>query len=340
MMATPLTPARLLSALLAEGVFVVERPGWRTHNRNAKGSWRTVDGLIFQDTYTLGTVASLSHYENGDAARLGPLCHGVIDKDGTVYLVGNGRANHVRLGDREVLKAVRAGRPVPLARNADVDGNAHFYGFACVNIGDGEDPWPCAQLAALARVAVAMCRAHCWPATSVLGHAEWEPDVSGPSGFAMNDLRRYVAARLKGRPVRDPFWSGTSPRALREGVHARPDTIRQARTPTNPQLAPARVQAARSGSYARKAATSYEPPLFPDGLMPNHRSPGVRLLQRALIDGGWLDRYLKPSDHYGRQIQEAVSAFNHHHNLAADGDHDPVIRPRGWVLLHRLTYSE
>ena len=30
-----------------------------------------------------------------------------------------------------------------------VDGKARFYGFECVNRGDGKDPWPAAQLDAM-----------------------------------------------------------------------------------------------------------------------------------------------------------------------------------------------
>ena len=38
-MATPLTADRIISALKAEGVKVVEYRSWRTHNRNSKGAW-------------------------------------------------------------------------------------------------------------------------------------------------------------------------------------------------------------------------------------------------------------------------------------------------------------
>lgn len=38
-MATPLSAAKLLAALRAEGVQGVEVGDWRTHNRNHKGPW-------------------------------------------------------------------------------------------------------------------------------------------------------------------------------------------------------------------------------------------------------------------------------------------------------------
>lgn len=38
-MATPLSADKVLSALKAEGVKVVEYKSWRTHNRNNAGAW-------------------------------------------------------------------------------------------------------------------------------------------------------------------------------------------------------------------------------------------------------------------------------------------------------------
>lgn len=79
---------------------------------------------------------------DGHPALPGPLCHGVITKDGTVHLVGHGRANHAGLGDDDVLRAVIAEKGLPPDNQANTDGNRHFYGFECENLGDGEDPWP------------------------------------------------------------------------------------------------------------------------------------------------------------------------------------------------------
>ncbi len=110
---------------------------------------------------------------DGYAALPGPLCHGVIDKDGTVHLVGNGRANHAGSGDSAVLAAVVSESALPRPTRNDADGNTRFYGFECVNLGDGSDPWPDAQLAAIERASAAICRAHGWSSASVIGHKEW-----------------------------------------------------------------------------------------------------------------------------------------------------------------------
>ncbi|MFD1658875.1 peptidoglycan-binding protein [Streptomyces caeni] len=214
-MANPLSADALVSALRAEGVAVVEHDGWRTHNRNLKGPWGPVNGVIIHHTVSSGTTASVSLCYSGHAELPGPLCHGVIAKDGTVHLVGNGRANHAGGGDPSVLQAVITETygdrpPAPHQHEGSagaVDGNARFYGFECVNLGDGHDPWPAEQLDAIERVAAALCRAHGWGAKSVIGHLEWSDWKSDPRGFSMTGMRRRVQARLStgaGRPVPPP----------------------------------------------------------------------------------------------------------------------------------------
>ncbi|MEV5850150.1 peptidoglycan-binding protein [Streptomyces sp. NPDC051985] len=196
-MATPLSADALLSALRAEGVTVVEHDGWRTHNRAGHGAWGPVNGVIIHHTVTSGTTTSVSMCFNGRSDLPGPLCHGVIAKDGTVHLVGNGRANHAGSGDGDVLAAVAAeSATLPAPDQNNTDGNVHFYGFECVNLGDGKDPWPDVQLDAMVRASAALCRAHGWSARSVIGHKEWTNTKIDPKGFAMADFRSRVAARL------------------------------------------------------------------------------------------------------------------------------------------------
>ncbi|WP_405963507.1 peptidoglycan-binding protein [Streptomyces sp. NBC_00723] len=207
-MANPLSADALVSALRAEGVTVVEHSGWRTNNRNHKGSWGPVNGVIVHHTVTSGTSNSVSLCFDGHSALPGPLCHGVIAKDGTVHLVGNGRANHAGSGDGDVLKAVIAEQALPAPNGNDTDGNVHFYGFECVNLGDGKDPWPAVQLEAMVRASAALCRAHGWSAASVIGHKEWTSKKIDPRGFTMPDFRARVATRL-GKPTTPSTGTGT-----------------------------------------------------------------------------------------------------------------------------------
>ncbi|NUT23621.1 MAG: N-acetylmuramoyl-L-alanine amidase, partial [Hamadaea sp.] len=141
-MATPPPARTFLQRLIDEGVSVVEVGSWETHNRNSKGPWGEVHGVMIHHTVTKGTANTVKICRDGHASLPGPLCHGVIAKDGKVHLVGYGRANHAGLGDPDVLAAVIAERRPPLDNEATVDGNRAFYGFECENLGDNKDPWP------------------------------------------------------------------------------------------------------------------------------------------------------------------------------------------------------
>ncbi|MEU1946439.1 MULTISPECIES: peptidoglycan-binding protein [unclassified Streptomyces] len=199
-MATPLTADRLLKALRDEGLEVHEYRDWRTHNRNSKGPWGPVNGVMIHHTVTKGTDSSVALCYDGHSALPGPLCHGVIDKAGAVHMVGHGRANHAGLGDSDVLRAVVDESTLPPDNEADTDGNRHFYGFECINLGDGEDPWPEAQKLAIEKVSAAICRAHGWTQRSVIGHLEWQPGKVDPRGFTMDSMRGRIAGRLDAKP--------------------------------------------------------------------------------------------------------------------------------------------
>lgn len=199
-MARPLSADRIVKALRDEGLTVHEVRSWRTHNRNSKGAWGPVNGVMVHHTVTQGTQNSVRLCYDGYSGLPGPLCLGVIDKEGAVHLVGNGRANHAGLGDSDVLAAVIAERKLPPDRKADTDGNSRFYGFECVNLGDGKDPWPEAQLLAVEQASAALCRAHGWGHRSVIGHKEWQPGKIDPAGFTMDAMRERIRERLGGAP--------------------------------------------------------------------------------------------------------------------------------------------
>ncbi|MGW2586811.1 peptidoglycan-binding protein [Streptomyces virginiae] len=207
-MATPFSPDRLVAILRAEGVRVVEVDDWRTHNRNHKGAFGPINGVMIHHTVSSGTDSSVRLCYDGYDELPGPLCHGVIAKDGTVYLISAGRANHAGGGDGRVLSAVIAEQSLPATNKHEgsagaLDGNAHFYGFECVNLGDGRDPWPAEQLDAIERTSAAICRAYGWSAASVIGHKEWSDWKSDPRGWSMDDMRARIDRRL-GRAPEQP----------------------------------------------------------------------------------------------------------------------------------------
>jgi hypothetical protein len=203
-MAAPMTAARLLKALRDEGLKVVEVGDWRTHNRNHKGPWGEVHGVMIHHTVTSGTARSVQLCYDGHSDLPGPLCHGVIDKAGVVHLVGYGRTNHAGLGDDDVLTAVKNGAPLPPDNEANTDGNRAFYGFECVNLGDGKDPWPEVQLLAIEKASATICRVHGWTERPVIGHLEWQPGKVDPRGFTMASMRARIGVRLESTTTPPP----------------------------------------------------------------------------------------------------------------------------------------
>lgn len=194
-MAAPLSADRLVEALRAEGVNVSEYPGWRTHNRNSRGPWGPVNGVVIH--HTAGTD-SLALCYNGMSSLPGPLCHTHLAKNGKATMVGNGRANHAGTFAQNAHDAVVAessNHPRPTAAEL-VDGNRHYYGIEIENRGNGKDPYPKVQYEAAVRWAAAICRAHGWAANSVIGHKEGTTRKIDPS-FDMDTFRQRVGERLK-----------------------------------------------------------------------------------------------------------------------------------------------
>ena len=216
-MSAPVSSDRFLQALRAEGLTVVEVGSWRTHNRNHIGPWGPVHGVMIHHTVTGPTVNGVTICRDGYSGLPGPLCHGVIRRDGSVHLVGYGRTNHAGKGDRDVFNAVKAesyATNPPADNEANMDGNPHFYGFECENAGDGKDPWPAAQLEAIERASAAVCRLYGWTSKSVIGHREWQPGKSDPAGFTRASLRTRIQERQKRPAGQAPAPKPPAPRPV------------------------------------------------------------------------------------------------------------------------------
>ncbi|WP_399559585.1 N-acetylmuramoyl-L-alanine amidase (plasmid) [Streptomyces chartreusis] len=347
MTTTPPSPSRFADMLRAEGATVIEVGDWETHNRNSKGPWGPVHGVVIHHTVTKGSASTVRICRDGYSGLPGPLCHGVITKDGKVHLVGYGRANHAGLGDPDVLAAVIAERStLPVDNQATVDGNRAFYGFECENMGDGKDPWPAAQLEAIERVSAAICRHHGWSERSVIGHLEWQPGKSDPRGFTMDSMRTRIRARLTGtpnKPTPPPSTGGgtytvkpgdtlsgiatahgVTPDALFTANKDRlkdPDEIYPGQELVVPKAAPlpapkkpkvdlSRLQeAARTNPGMKGTPCTYT---------------GVRVVEAALVDAGLLAKPLLDG-HFGSATVKAYAAWQRskagggYRGTAADG---------------------
>ena len=195
-MSQPLSATAFLNAITVPKAKVFQVANWRTHNRNHKGLWGPVNGIVVHHTVSKGTEFSVDLCHDGYTDLPGPLCHVVSDKEGGLHLVGYGRTNHAGLGDATVLSQVIAenyGLTPSRPKKNDTDGNARFYGFEMINMGDNNDPWPVAQLDAVANACAGICKAHRWTAKSVIGHKEWQVGKPDPT-FDMIGFRKRVAS--------------------------------------------------------------------------------------------------------------------------------------------------
>lgn len=276
----PMSAAAFLAELRAEGAEVVEVGDWAHHNRNHKGPWGPVHGVMIHHTVTSGAARTVALCRDGHSALPGPLSHGVITKDGRVHLVGYGRANHAGLGDPDVLAAVIAERALPVDDEATTDGNRHFYGFECENLGDGDDPWPPAQLLAIEQVSAAICRHHGWSDESVLRHLDWQPGKIDPRGVDWRLMRARIAARLgTGKPAPTPPAPSTPTVSLAKLIKAaRTDPTRAGTLVSYKGVVTVEAALVDAGCLARP---------YNDGHWGTKTRPGYAKWQRSKAGGGY-----------------------------------------------------
>ncbi|MEU6633822.1 peptidoglycan-binding protein [Streptomyces parvus] len=208
-MATPLTANAFVAALRAEGLTVDGMSGWRTHNRDHIKAFGPVNGVVIHHT---AGENSKQLVHDGMTDLPGPLANSYLGKDGVVWMIGYGRANHAGTFAQNAFDAMvaeSANHPAPDAAEP-VDANSRTYGIEIENLGNGVDWYPQAQYDAAVKWAAAICRAHGWTENSVIGHKEGtrrKIDPKGPVGSAkgamwdMDDFRADVAAQLKGTPT-------------------------------------------------------------------------------------------------------------------------------------------
>lgn len=167
----------LADALRAEGVKVIEHPGWFERG-SAVFNPR---GVICHHTAgpKRGDAPSLHVCVNGRPGLPGPLCQIVLARSGTAHVIASGRANHAGDGGWRGL-----------------EGNTSVFGIEAENTGAGE-PWPKAQYDAYIRCVAALCRRGQIPVGMVCGHKEWAPKRKiDPAGIDMAKFRADVLARL------------------------------------------------------------------------------------------------------------------------------------------------
>lgn len=146
----------LADVLRAEGLSVREHGGWQT-----RGSAQfSAQGLVLHHTAgRTGSVhPSLGICINGRPGLPGPLCHVLVDRDGTCHVIAAGRANHAGAG-----------------RWRHLSGNSQVVGIEIEHSGSLTEPWTARVLDASMSAAAAICRRASIPPELVCLHKEWAP---------------------------------------------------------------------------------------------------------------------------------------------------------------------
>lgn len=207
-MATPLTDTQMsqvLDRIRAQGVTVREVHDWRTNNRNHKGKWGPVHGVTWHHTASLSDSESyvdwIFHVGRPDVP--GPIPHFFVERDGTLWIGSNGRANHFGLIDRDTLAALQSGltRDTPEihpSSSGDVDGNARLYGIEVAGIG-GTPDYTDAQYRTCVVLSGELLRALFGDDTGpdVIGHSEGTTRKPNDPNYDMRRVRADVADYLE-----------------------------------------------------------------------------------------------------------------------------------------------
>ena len=184
-------PIWLADVLRAEGVDLVEYPGWRNRGH---GDFKDIRGVMVHHTGSdNATAASIA---NGRPDLAGPLSQLHIARDGTVTVIAAGVAWHAGIGMYPWL-------PTNM-------GNWHTIGIECANSGTGTTAshrrnWPDAQYFALVRCCAAINRRLGQSASRTIGHKEYAGRAQGkwdPGAIDMDLLRADIDARIGA--IKDP----------------------------------------------------------------------------------------------------------------------------------------
>lgn len=171
--------------LRAAGLVVVEVAGWQT-----RGS-ETFDPRGSVDHHTAGPRAgnapSLGICINGRSDLPGPLCHVLIGRDNTCYVIAAGRAHHAGQGGWRGLS-----------------GNSSVYGIERENVGTVAEPWRRDQTHTAAIAHAALLRGPGLDAAMVCEHKEWAPTRKPDAHTVDGDTMRALVRSFLSTPVRLP----------------------------------------------------------------------------------------------------------------------------------------
>jgi hypothetical protein len=200
--------SNLANVLRAAGLTVVETPGWSTRGY-AGQDLVEVRGVLWHHTATpaarrlLAGAPTLQMTINGRSDLAGPLCNITFGRDGTVYLVAAGVANHAGRGSAP-------GIPT----NA---GNHYLIGIEMESSGLAPWDWTADQIRVAPHLGAALERAYLQGLAPELrlqlGHKEYSSEGKiDPAGWPgdMDGLRAAINATLSGSGALAPQGTTTT----------------------------------------------------------------------------------------------------------------------------------
>ena len=203
-------PVTLPGALRAAGLTVRTSPGWQNRGRPASTGGFAPVGILVHHTASSKSAsddAVVRLLVNGRSDLPGPLCQIGLARDGTVWMIAAGRANHA--GKARASGTVAAG-----------DGNRLYVGIEAFHAGAGER-WTKVQYDAYVTLCAVLCREVTGnSAQTVRGHKETSTTGKPDPTFNMDDFRRAVAAEMNrlGKPAKKPKPK-KRPKRIRAALH-------------------------------------------------------------------------------------------------------------------------
>jgi hypothetical protein len=161
------------------GLKVVEVAGWKTRGAEVFDP----DGSVDHHTAGArsGNTPSMAVCIYGRSDVPGPLCHVLIGRDNTCYVIAAGRANHAGTGGW-----------------SGISGNKNVYGIERENVGTTAEPWTNEQTETAARAHAALIGNR--SASLVCEHKEWAPNRKIDAHSISGGTMRFLVQRYQNNP--------------------------------------------------------------------------------------------------------------------------------------------
>lgn len=219
-MAAPMTPAQMLAVAKSTGFPVNTYTGWETRTRNSGGTFTPRGVVVHITAGGLGSRTAEAYIRDiilGDP-QVSFKAQFVTSPDGTIWLVGTGRANHAGYCSDRAAKAFTAAS-FPTSGTVDWRGrdcNPGEFTYGIENIAGSSMTGR--QRAASVALCSAIARHYGWSGGEMAGHGEIASDRSAADpNLNMGQFRADVMAAVKGGTAAPAPTPAPTPEAPKMG---------------------------------------------------------------------------------------------------------------------------